>query len=110
MDEYDDYDELDEMEDDEIDEMEGLDRDFDEDDEEMDESDDFDEAEDVIRDRIMDAEQKGYLDGESAADLGQGRYVGFGASLDDENKLSEEEREAYEQGYEDGYISAGGQV
>ena len=76
------------------------DEDFDENDEEFD--DDFDEDEDDIEidDSLSDweLEERGTLDGETDANLGLADYTGFGASVD-LDKLSDEQRDIYEQGY-----------
>lgn len=78
--------------------------DFDEDDKEFD--DDFNENEDEIEDDIevddslsdWELEERGTLDGETDANLGLADYTGFGASVD-LDKLSDEQRDIYEQGY-----------
>lgn len=86
--------------------------DYDSDDDELDELDDIDSYEDDDieeesecdeYDRILAAEDKGRMDGEFDARYRQVRYTGFGASTGDENEFSDEEREAYESGYENGF-------
>ena len=87
------------------------DEDFDEDDEEFD--DDFNENEDEIEDDIeaddslsdWELEEHGTLDGETDANLGLADYTGFGASVD-LDKLSDEQRDVYEQAYLSGKDAA----
>lgn len=103
-DDYDDIYEEDEIEDD----------DFNEDDDELDEDEDFDEEEyDDEEDEdgddddgdSLDAELLGSLDAETDSYLGNSRYSSYGMSVN-EDDMTEEEKEAYEAGYESSFNDA----
>ena len=97
MDDYDDVDELDE--DSEFEDSEDFDEELDE---------DFDKDFDVDSERDLgDLEDLGVMDGQQDAISGS-CYTGFGMSVDDFDSLSDEERDAYESGYLDGFNAGGG--
>ena len=87
----DDYEDLDLEE--EMDEFDGGDE-F-----ENDGLDDFDEGDDEKAARLMELELQGAMDGEIDADAEDRLFASYGMSVDDLDDLSDEEKEAYEDGY-----------
>ena len=100
---------------DDYDDVDELEYEFDEDSEDFD--DDFDDVNDVddaddveFSDKsydLTDLEDMGVTDGQQDAISGA-YYTGFGMSVDDFDSLSDEERNAYESGYLDGFNAGGG--
>ena len=64
--------------------------------------DDVDEGEEVDEWKIIEAEEAGFLDGGTDARFGSGMYQSYGMTMD-EDEMSEEEKQAYEEGYLSGY-------
>ena len=52
---------------------------------------------------LNELEDMGFMDGSADATNDVGMYQSYGLSLDDEDALSDEEKEAYEEGYLSGY-------
>ena len=84
--------------------------DFDSDDDEIDDflnEDDSDDSGDFETDAdLSDIEEAGMMDGSFDSDNNMPLYGSYGASID-EDELSDEEKEAYENGYFSGYNENG---
>lgn len=101
MDEYDDeYDNVDDDLDEDFD-------DFDDDDDDL--GDEDDENYEADYEQLMELENLGFMDGQQDG-ISSSFYMGYGVSVEDLDSLSDEEKNAYETGYYNGFDSSGGKM
>ena len=100
--------------------MDDYDEEFIEDEELDDEDEDFDDFDnednldsddnnEIVTSRLMELEELGSMDGQQDGISGS-FYTGYGASVEDLDNLSDEEKNAYEMGYYNGFDASGGKM